>query len=466
MAATELSPYHRFKLTNWRLAPALTLGVILVICAALWSRADVRPLSEYDQTFYIGIAYDLRTTGRFTDGFGFATADAGQIRPSGMRFSPLYPALVAVAMAFDSNFAHAVDCVVHSNAKDAACPAAAGLIRLMQFLMLAVFFLIVWWVAREVLCSSRAGLIALAIAAMTAPVLLRFVNYVMTEITTLMLLALAIAAAVAAQRRRSISWLFVAGLCLGMTALTRPANLYLGYASALVGFGLVLWGKPRMRKLPLLLAFIGGLAMAVLPWIARNEIVLGRLALTQGYDSHTLVQRIAYNQMNWREYGLFYVCGLPDGIGLAKILFGPKACERFRRDPAATNSFYNIGNGPFMVETVTAAGGWSQHLNYVIRNYILASPLMHLLVTVPFALAGAWINHYWGLFLGIVCAVLTWRALRVGDKGLLVVTLPCWFMLLFHAGVAINQYRYNLILILPYSIAGAWLVERLLPARV
>ena len=71
-------------------------------------------------------------------------------------------------------------------------------------------------------------------------------------------------------------------------------------------------------------------------------------------------------------------------------------------------------------------------------------------------------NNYWGLILGILCAVLTIRALHAGDMGLLIVTLPGWFMLLFNAGVAINQDRYNLILILPYATAGAWLVERVL----
>jgi hypothetical protein len=115
-----------------------------------------------------------------------------------------------------------------------------------------------------------------------------------------------------------------------------------------------------------------------------------------------------------------------------------------------------------MDETVAAAGGWQHHLSYLVRNYVLASPLTHLLVTVPFALAGAWVNNYWGLILGILCAVLTLRAVRRNDLGLLIVTLPGWFMLLFHAGVAINQDRYNLILILPYAISGAWLVERVL----
>jgi hypothetical protein len=336
------------------------------------------------------------------------------------------------------------------------------LIRLLQFMMLAVFFLLVWWIAGEVLRSPRASLIALMLAGMTSPMLLGYVNYVLTEMAALVLLTSTIAAAVAARRGRSVGWLFVAGLCLGATALTRPAYLYLGYACGLVGIGLVFSQEHRLRKLPLLLAFVIGLGTAVLPWIARNAIVLDRPALTYGYDSHQLVLRIAYNQMSWDEYGQFYVCGLPDGVGLGKVLFGPKACERFSWDPAQKNSFYNIGKGPLMEKTLAAAGGWPQHLSYVIRNYILMSPLRHLLVTVPFTLAGAWIKVYWGLVLGIACVILTVRALRVGDKDLLVVTLPCWFMLLFHASVAINQNRFNLILILPYSIAGAWLVERVL----
>jgi hypothetical protein len=75
-----------------------------------------------------------------------------------------------------------------------------------------------------------------------------------------------------------------------------------------------------------------------------------------------------------------------------------------------------------MAETLAAAGGLPQHFRYLIHHYVLGSPLTHLLVTAPFALAGAWLCHYWGLILGILCAVLTVRALREGNKGLLI-----WF---------------------------------------
>jgi len=447
-----------------RSASVLAMALALIVCGLFWSRTSVPPLSEFDQTFYIGIAHDLRSTGRFTDGL-FTTGDAQQPHPPGMRFAPLYPALVAATAAWDGDFARAMECVVHSGGRDASCPAEADLVRLLQLGMLALFLWLVWWTAGQVLHSQRAGWIALLLASMTVPLLLRYVNYVMTEVTALLLLASAIAAAVRARREPSVAWLVFAGLCLGMTALTRPAYLYLGYVCALVGLVIVCWREPRLRKLLLLLGFVAGLGGAVLPWIARNAVVLGRPALTYSYDSHTLAQRIAYDRMNWEEYGLFYVCGLPGGKGLANAVIRPDACRRFSWALTEKDAFYAIGNTTFMEETVSAAGGWSHHLTYLIRNHVLAAPLKHLLVTVPFALAGAWVNHYWGLALGIVCVIATVRALRVGDQGMLAVTLPGWFMLLFHASVAINQPRYNLILILSYSVSGAWLVERIFSAR-
>ena len=445
-----------------RLPLVLAISLILFVCGFLWSRTSLRSLAEYDQPFYVGIAYDLRNWGRFTDGFLFAGADAEQPRPPGMRFAPLYPALVAATAARDRSFADAIECVVDSSGRDPGCARMASLIRWLQFMMLVAFYALVWWTAGAVLGTPRAGWVALAFALMTAPFLLRFVNLVMTEMTALLLLTSAIGAGVAARRGSPLPWLLVAGGCLGLTALTRPAFLYLAFAAALVGLAVVLWDERRWQKLPLLLAFLAGIAAVVVPWVARNAVVLGRPALTYGYNSHTLAQRVAYDRMSWREYGLFYVCGLPDGVGLAQRLFGRDACSPFSWDPKEKGSYYNVGNGAFMDDTVAAAGGWQHHLSYLVRNYVLASPLTHLLVTVPFALAGAWVNNYWGLILGILCAVLTIRAVRTNDLGLLIVTLPGWFMLLFHAGVAINQDRYNLILILPYAISGAWLVERVL----
>ena len=55
--------------------------------------------------------------------------------------------------------------------------------------------------------------------------------------------------------------------------------------------------------------------------------------------------------------------------------------------------------------------------------------------------------------------ILLWRPL------LLALTLPAWFMLLFNAAVAVNQVRYNLMLVPPLAISGAIVALRLLRLR-
>jgi hypothetical protein len=74
----------------------------------------------------------------------------------------------------------------------------------------------------------------------------------------------------------------------------------------------------------------------------------------------------------------------------------------------------------------------------------------------------------------IACLVWTVRALRrprIGesrfDRGVYLVTmLPALFMLAFNAGVAVNQVRYNLMLIPAYAIAGGLTFRQFAPRFV
>ncbi|HWK47387.1 MAG TPA: hypothetical protein VNT30_21865, partial [Stellaceae bacterium] len=179
-----------------------------------------------------------------------------------------------------------------------------------------------------------------------------------------------------------------------------------------------------------------------------------------GYDSRVLVQRLAFNRMTPREYALSYLCWFPDGNGLANTLVGPHACDRFNWEETP-DSFYSIGNHEFMAETLAAAGGPDHHLAYLLSHELLPQPVKHALVTLPLALRGAWIDHYWGLLLMPMCLVVTIGAIRRRDPALLALTLPAWFMLLFNAAVAVNQTRYNLMLIPPFAVSGALFVDRL-----
>ncbi len=440
-----------------------TLAAILVIfpvLGALWPSAKIQPLTEFDQAFYIGIAQDLVADGTFTNGFTYEPNGIDQPATPGMRFTPLYPALVAAAAWLDPSFRHGAACLVASRGQNPACSRSATLVRAAQFLMLALFYLLLWQMARTVLGTDRAAWISLAIALVTAPDLLHYVNVVMTEITALTLVTAATAAAV-----RGLTlplarwrWFILAGLLAGLAALTRPAFLYLFLLCGGAGLIGAVLHRRRARNTALALAFLLAGSLVIAPWIARNAIVMGEAALTAGYGPHVLNERIAFDAMTWHEYALSFLCWLPDGNGMGSLLIGPGACHRFQLE-LTPDSFYGIGNGALMEQSLAASGGWPHMTAYLLRTYILPHPLKHGLVTLSLALRGLWISHYWGFVLAPVCLLVTVRAWRRRDLPFLATSLPAWFMLLFAAAVSVNQTRYNLMLILPFALSGAVAVE-------
>ncbi len=447
-------------------ATILALLLIFAVTGACWPRAKVQPFTAFDQPFYLGIAYDLAHHGRFTNGYFFDRAPGSVPRPPGMRFTPLYPTLLAGLAALDPAFSRAMDCLVNSRGHDASCPRTAALPRLLQFLMLAGFYLLVQDIARQVTGSKRAGWLALILALLTAPDLLGYVNYMMTEITALTLATAAIDAGVRGLASpHGARWMALAGALAGLAALTRPAFFYLFLACSLVGLVLAALRRARAVRLKRAAAFALAGAVVLAPWIIRNAVVMRDARLTAGYGPEVLVQRIAFDEMSWAEYRLSFLCWLPDGNGMGSLLFGPGACHRFQWADRPDN-FYAIGNGPLKEQAVAAAGGWPHMLPYLLHTYILPHLFKFAMVTVSLALRGAWVNRYWGLILMPICLWLTFRALRRRDALFLAASLPAWFMLLFTAGVAVNQPRYNLMLIPPFALSGAIAIEALLRRRI
>jgi 4-amino-4-deoxy-L-arabinose transferase-like glycosyltransferase len=439
------------------------LGALLVILAVtgVAQRAQ-KPLSlsAFDQPFYLGIAHDLMLTGRFTNGFMFDTAGPDGAGPSGMRFSPLYPALLAAAATLDPTLRSGMTCVVATHDRLNACQSAAPLMRTLQFAMLAAFYLLVWWIAGEVGGSRACAWLGLGLALIAAPLLLRSVNLLMTETLCLLFSTGAITAWLAGLRAaRPWQWAALSGALLGLTALTRPGFLYLLPFCVLLAclHAARRWRTPPGWRAAAAMALAGAAVLA--PWIIRNRLVLGRTALTYGYDSHTLVQRIAFDTMTWREYGLAYLCWLPDGTSLGRRWIGPGACDRFGWDDQPT-SFYMLGLRHMLDQTLAAAGGYDHHLSYLLHNFILPHLAWHMMVSIPFALRGAYVAHWWGLLLLPVCLWVTAASLRRGEGRLLAVALPALFMLAFNASVAVNQVRYNLLLVPAYSVAGAQTLRR------
>jgi 4-amino-4-deoxy-L-arabinose transferase-like glycosyltransferase len=344
-----------------------------------------------------------------------------------------------------------MDCLVVGNGLNTACGRAAPVMRTLQFAELVGVYWLIWSMCGAVTGEAFVAWAGLALALMTAPLLLRSVDYLMTEMTCLLLTTAATAACVrAVTGRLDWRWSALCGALLGAAALTRPAFFYLVIGVALSGGVAALW---RRGGLATLAAYCGGATMVLAPWFLRNAIVLGRPALTFGYASHTLVQRIAFDAMTWREYGMSYICWLPDGNSLGRRIDGPGACDRFGWD--APDSFYLIGQRHLLDETLARAGGYAHHMNYLLHTYVLARPFWHIMVTIPLALRGAYVAHWWGFVLLFVAAWFSVAASRDRPRGFLLVVLPAWFMLALNAAVAVNQVRYNLMLIPPYALAGA-----------
>src|SRR5262245_50934652 len=92
----------------------------LLIFATLATAILLRPskwLSDFDQSFYLTIAYDLFHHGVFSNGVFDDVNSTAAAPPPGMFFGPVYPWLIVAATKIDPRFARAVDCSVEANHK-------------------------------------------------------------------------------------------------------------------------------------------------------------------------------------------------------------------------------------------------------------------------------------------------------------------------------------------------------------
>lgn len=436
--------------------------IIFAWLGACWYKAPpARYVWAYDAPVYLSIAYDIEHFGRITNGTAWGAPSADSTRPPGMVRTPLYPIFLAATAELDPVFDRTLNCLVQ-NAAAPTCPQQAPLPRVLQFLMTVGFYLMLWRIAIRVTGSLRTGWLSLGVGLIAAPYLIRNVNSLMTETLALFFTTIAMLAAVEVFKGpRPLRWALLSGAMVGLAALTRPPFAYLLPAVTIVVVPLIVRSSQRCRGAATLAAFLFAGVCVMTPWIMRNSVVLGHPDLPSEYAQLALTQRVAYDEMNWQQYALFNLCSLPDGTGIGSLLVKPKACSKFGYD-MTPGGFYEIGSTTVLQSTAVAAGGTANQVDYVLYHYVICHPVWHAIVSIPMAMRGLWIDHYWGFVLAILCILLTVRALRNFDAATLAVTLPGWFMLAFYAAFSANQTRFNLMLIIPFSLAGSVTFERLL----
>ena len=131
----------------------IKLAIFLLACIVLGQSILSRPdwkLRDFDQVFYVTIAYDLDRYGVFSDGI-FDPVDSS-VRPAqpGMFFGPVFPAMILAVMKIDPRFAEAVRCSVDSNRghrDESVCEAYEIPIRILNDVLLSLGVVAIGFIA-------------------------------------------------------------------------------------------------------------------------------------------------------------------------------------------------------------------------------------------------------------------------------------------------------------------------------
>lgn len=447
--------------TALRRAAVLHLLAALLIASAItgWQVARRAPVYPYaDAHGYLSIGYDIATLGTFTDG-----SQGGTERRAGMFFAPLYPAFIAAWLKLDGTFAATARCLMESPLAEMRkrCPADYGGFTAVQT-ALAVIAALGVFVAGRIVCRSYPCAWLAMLLALATGTYAYYARRFLTENLVLPLFTLTSILLVLAWQRRT-GWLWLAaGAALGASALVRPAFAYLFYAAVPCAAAALIW-RDRFawrRSLLFCALLVVGYGAIVAPWLVRNWLTFDQAAITGGYASFTLAQRLAYNAMSGPEWLVSFIYWLPDfGDSWAAALFDPDLYRRLSFD--APDGFYRVGLGAFRSETLAAAGGSEAHLGYLIEHHLLADLPKHLMVTLALAWRGMWVAKYWGLLTIVAFVPVFVLAVRRRWSAFIVLALPPWFMLGFHAFTSVNVVRYNLILIPCLAIGAAWALVRI-----
>src|ERR1700726_4075586 len=238
-----------------RLSTRVGLFVVaLVLLGALIVTKPTRNLQDFDQPFYVTLAYDLDRYGVFSNGPFSGVDDTVTAPPAGMFFGPVYPALVAAVMKLDRRFAAAARCSVEANRDHRDIPTCDPYdlpMRLLNALLLAIAVVAIA-AAAELMFRRRAmfllaGLCVLVALACEA----RAFSYIMTESAIFAIYSVFMLAIVLAWRSGRTAHFIFGGALLGLLCLAKPSYLVLFPIVATLSLVYLYWLSDPRRPPPL-----------------------------------------------------------------------------------------------------------------------------------------------------------------------------------------------------------------------
>lgn len=416
-------------------------------------------LRDFDQIFYVTIAYDLDKYGVFSNG-PFTAVDSTVERPEpGMFFGPVFPTLVLAAMKLDGRFAAAVRCIVEADRghrDEASCEAYALPMRLINACLLVIGLIAVAGAA-EVISERKSAFSIAGFFALAALVAEReyIFSYVMTESAIFAIYSVFALLVLLAWKTGQGRYFVLGGAVLGLLCLTKPSFVILfpliAALSLLYAYRLSKDRRPSTTRC--LFGFSLAFAVVLGPWAVRNAISVGKFGLTEEYGAAALIERFAYDDMTPREFLQAFPYCLP-GVGDLAFdrVYGTDSMHRFVFH--TPGSFFHVGRE--RRDTLVRAHG---RLDPIIASVVLeemrARWWRYLLVGIPLAWCGMWAGWLTSIILIPAFVVACTRAFTTGQPLLLLYAAPAVTMLGLHAAVGNHYTRYNLILIGPFAVGAA-----------
>ena len=456
------------RLLAWGLRIVFGLLVFAVLVTAILIR-PAKWLSDFDQSFYLTIAYDLNHHGVFSNGVFDKVNSTVAVPPPGIFFGPIYPWLIVAATKVDDRFAKAVDCSVQDTNKvhdSADCDVYARPMHIMHAAFLALGVLAVAFTAELIFTCSAVFWLAGSLATLALLPDADLFAFVMTESLTFSLYSIAALALVLALKAPRLSRIALVGLLFGLLCLTRPSFVVLApVVIALIAVNDI-WVSPVRWRSVLSHGFAFALAWLVIvgPWLVRNAVSAGKWGLTEEYGSAALIERFAFDDMTAREFVLAFPYCLP-GIGepVVNWAFGPQAMARFVY--YKPGSFFHVGRLR-RDQLVEAHGRLDPLIKGLLRDEMAERWWRYILVSLPLAWCGMWVGGWFGLALVPLFGCACVMAARRSKPLFLLYAAPAVVMLALHAVVANHYTRYNLILIGPFAVGAAWIAAQIVPPAI
>ncbi len=437
------------------------LASLLAIGLSIVSRPNWK-LRDFDQVFYVTIAYDLDRYGVFSDGIFDPVDSSVQPAQPGMFFGPVFPAMVFAVMKLDPRFADAVRCSVDSNRghrDESSCDAYEVPIRILNAVLLAIGAAAIG-LAAELMFGRTPWIFVLADLFATTALASEghIFSFVMTESAIFGIYSVFAWMFLRALMRPTALRFVIAGVTLGVLTLTKPSFAALLPVALAIIVGAGRWmSKSRVNLIGRhFLAFALAFACLVAPWMTRNYLALGKFGLTKEYASAALVERFAYDDMSAREFLLAVPYCLP-GIGDALFdkVNGADSMHRFMYH--TPGSFFNTGRDRRNA-LVEQYGQMDPLIAQLIREEMTSNWWRYLLVNIPLAWCGMWPGGIVTLLLLPLFLISAVKTARAGKPALLFYATPAIVMLVLDAAVGNHYTRYNLILIGPYAAGAAAII--------